>query len=241
MRQFPSGKDPFENELFAALCNTLILQSFANREIALSSHEYDQLDNALQGVAKVLGVSEIRSWQYMIRLSRLMSEGRDARDSSMPLDTTMIKAERLKQSMDTLVGDLRFQLESTYAEYQNPSVARIIYAVRHRAFGVAVAAQAILLCVRRTLSPDDLVLDLEAMDLCDQALTIANEARIHRPHGAVWTVHTLICTWCAVRDTDLRAKIEGELVDYHRDATGPTFQLQLDQLKLLQRRLSLCE
>ena len=240
MRGFPRGYNRFENDLFGVLSGTLILQSLANPEIKLTSQEYFRLEEALAGASESVGaLTSDQHWRYISRISRLMSEYRDAVATGLPLDAIMIEADQLQQSMDTLLGHLRSDLETTDTESHTPIMARILYALRQRILGSAMATQAILLCVRRTLFPQKSTLDTEGMNLCREALILTDAARSTRPVGAIWTVHLLTCTWCAVRDVDLRAKIEEAIIDYQRDAMSPTFQIQRDKLRLLEQRLSL--
>lgn len=238
-RGFPSGINRFENYLFRVLTSTLLLQSFANPDVSLCADEYDLMDEAFVNAAKGLGNPDIRHWRLMGRISRLMARSRDISASGLTDHTVAVEAQNLCHSMDAILAEMRSSHQTPTNQSDTAPPGTIIHAIRQRGFGVALATKAILLCACRTLLLDQSALQADIAHLCQEALGIIEDARIYRPLGAVWTVHTLICLWCVVRDASLKAKVELALLDYQRDALCSTFQLPLDQLTLLQQRLSL--
>lgn len=116
-----------------------------------------------------------------------------------------------------------------------------LHAVYQRAHGVMLGAMAILLCVQRTLSPEDATLPITATEICREILLASDDARIYRPVGAVWIVHALICAWCATRDPILKGKVENAILDFQRDAMGPRAVFPMCKLEILERRLCLLD
>ena len=239
MRGFPSGRDHFENDLFGSLSATLILQSFTNPEVTLCSNEYVSLEEAFFRAAKALGNRDVRLWRLMAQISRLMAQSRDMRASELTLHVVAVEAEKLKHSVDVILAEMRCSYELLAIGSDGSSLGTAAHAVRQRALGIAMATKAILICAFSALLPKNSGLEAEATDLSQKALDIVEDARIYRPLGAVWTVHTLICMWCAVQDASQKAKIEVALLDYQRDAIGPSFRLRLEQLIFLRQRLRL--
>lgn len=207
--------------------------------MSLNSHEYDLLDQAFINVANGLGGFDIRHWRLLIRISKLMAMGRKLSASGQTYDTLVAEAQELRHSMDIILAEMQSSYEKPTSRLSELRPGMILHAVRQRGLGVAMASKAILLCACRTLLTDQSYLDADAAQLCKQVLDLIEYTKIYRPLGAIWTVHTMICLWCAVHEVSLRAKVEAALLDYQRDAMGPSFQLQLDQLNLLEQRLSL--
>ena len=239
MRKFTSGQNSFERDLFGALNGTLLLQSFANPRVRLTAQEYQSLEEFLLQAPR--SARDVRALTFMVRISHLMAQARQAIASGSSLLALAIRAKEHEEHMQDVLTDMQEQLRGFKARSSNSPLDARGYARYQRVYGVALAAQASLLCAERTLSPQDATLDSTAANLCDEALRITHDARLYRPLGAVWTVHTLICTWCAIQDVALRAKVEDALLDYQRDAMGPKAKLQMDALRLLERRLSLLE
>ncbi len=241
MRRFPSGNNQFENYLFLALTTTLVLQSLANPEITLSLEEYGLLEEAYIKAAKGIGSPDIRPGLLLARISKLMSQSRYPSASNLPPHPAAIAAEakHVMDAVDVVIAETWSAYEESTTGSDSSTFGPIIHASWQRTLGVTIANKAILLCACRTLLPDHLSLESEATALTQNALVVIEDARIYRPLGAVWTVHTLICLWCAVCDAAQKAKVEAALLDYQREVFGPSFELQLDQLRYLQQRLSL--
>ena len=170
-----------------------------------------------------------------------MAQGRRAIAAGSSLHALAMMAKGLEEHMRDILTDMRERLQCFQTRSHETPLDDRMYALYQRVYEVALGTQASLLCAERTLSPQDATVDSAAADLCGEALRITNDARLYRPVGAVRTVHTLICTWCATQDLALRAKNEDALMDYQGDAMGPNARLQMDALRLLERRLNLLE
>ncbi|KAL9116187.1 MAG: hypothetical protein Q9227_000558 [Pyrenula ochraceoflavens] len=240
MRKFTGGQDSFERSISGSLHGTLLLQSFANPSVQLTAQEYQNLEDTFLRIAG--STPDIRPWQLMAQISQMMAQARQAISSGSPLTAIAIKAKEYERSMQAILVDMHERLRAFEAQYSSePYLDTRTHASYQRAYGVALATHAILLCARRTLSPKDLTVESAAAELCHEALRVAHDAHAYRPLGAVWTVHTLICTWCATQDASLRTNVEDALLEYQRDAMGPKAELQMDRLRLLERRLGLLE
>lgn len=240
MLDFPSGDTLFEMCLFGPLNATLLLQSFANPAVRLSAREYRRLGEALNSAA--MSTVDVRHWQMMVRISELMARGRDAMRcgcSGSSLDVLGYEARELEKSFEPVLASMRARLRDLEASTPNESFDRRLHATYQRTYGVALATSAILQTAQRTLCSDKGVRYSLTAALCHEVLQVTDEASVYRPLGAVWTVHTLICTWCAVQGTGLRSKVEAALLDYQKDAMGQKAGLRIDQLELLERRLCL--
>lgn len=258
MRNFTSGRNHFENSLLGPLYGTLLLNSFANPATRLTTEEYQKLNDFFTDAAAT--TADVRQLSIMIQISELMARGRRAFASASGscLQALAVEADELQTSMQVLLVSMRERLRTLEVHKctVNGNVNVRIYASFQRVYGVALSASAILLCAQRTLqgsSPHDYDyepdlrsttlpnLDAIAAELCHAVLQVTHDSQAFRPLGAVWTVHVLICAWCAVKDITLRTMVGNALLDYQRDAKGPNADLRLDQLKLLERRLSLLE
>lgn len=234
MRQFTPGKNLFEIYLFGTLNGTLLHQSFANPNVHLTTWEYRQLEVAFGSAY----TADIRPWQLMVRMSEVMEDGRKAIASRSSLEAISARAREIENSMQHILWTVREKVKAI--ECQDHFDVRT-HARWQRVYGVTLAAHAILLCAQRTISPHHPTLRADAASLCHDVLQIVQEAGVYRPLGAVWTVHTLICTWCATEDIFLKEQIQSALLDYQRDAMGPKGKINMDSLRLLERRLSLQE
>lgn len=239
MRQFTSGRDPFETHLFASLNATLLCQSIANPSIHLTTQEYRKLEKAFLGAA--VAAQNIQPWLLMVRISELMAHGRRAITSGLCLDALATAAEEVDASMQLVLSGVRERLRALEVQACGDSFDIRTHASYQRLYGVSLAAYAILLCAWRTLSPGHATLDIAVSGLCYEVLQLTQSAQAYRPLGAVWTVHTIICTWCATQDIDLKAKVENAFLDYQRDAMGHKAKIPINRLRLLERRLSLLE
>lgn len=237
--KFPSSNNLFEMALFAPLYATLLLQSFANPIIRLSKWEYQKLGEAINNVA--VSTVDIRHWRMMVRISELMARGRDAIKRGSSSNVLRREAEELQNSFEPILALMRARVRTYESSTPDESFDRRLHATYQRTHGVALANSAILQTAQRTLCPDKRNRCFLTVTLCQEVLQLTDEARVYRPLGAVWTVHALICTWCAIQVTGLRSQVEVALLDYQRDAMGPRGCVRLDQLKLLERRLSLLE
>lgn len=233
MRGFPSGQNYFENSIFATLYMTLILQSLANPEVELSSREYDSVEQGYTMAFQALGSDETAHLLLLSHISRLRMQIRNSQTSKL-LQTRVTEAEKLKMRADAILAEMRSEYETSFS-----SCGTAVHAVPQRALGVAMGTKALLMCVIRALPSQSSDLEKDVAALSEEVLSIVEDARVYRPLGAVWTVHTLLCMWCAVEEVTQRAKIEAALLDYQMDANGPSFQLQMDQLVLLRKRLRL--
>lgn len=217
----------------------LLFQSFANPRVRLSEQEYQSIEDFL--VQASGSARDVRALILTVRISQMMAHARQAIASGSSLLPLAIMAKGFEEQMQDTLTDIQERVRGFKARSSETPLHGRLYAQYLRVYGVALGTQASLLCTERTLSPQDATLDSTAADLCSEALRITDDARLYRPVGAVWTVHTLICTWCATQDLALRAQIEDALLDYQRDAMGPNARVQMDALRLLERRLSLLE
>jgi hypothetical protein len=175
-----------------------------------------------------------------IQVSELMSKGRAAIAAEASLTLLAIEAIDVQNELQYVNVQMYARLGDIPADDPCPKAARF-HAAHQRAYGVALAAAAILLCVRRTLSPHDQQLPLAAFALCRDVLDVVEDSKVYRPLAAVWTVHTLLCAWCCTADLALKLEIEAALLDYQRDAMGPKATISLGQMRLLERRLLMLE
>lgn len=257
MRHFTSGRDTFEQQLFATLHSTLLLQSIANPKIQLSACEYRKLEEGFSGAVAVAPTAHVvRHWRLLVRISELMARARRAIAAGSYLQPLADESDEIAASMETLLAEAREKLRALEEEAKEeaeqlnssdehprpPLFNDRIYASHQRFYGVILASRAILLCAQRTLAPENSASHhVIAAALCEEVLRITRDSQVYRPLGSVWTVHTLICTFCAAPDDILRTRIEAELLDYQRDATGAKTDFPVDQLGVLRRRLCLLE
>ena len=187
----------------------------------------------------------IRHWQLMTHVSELMEHGRNSIASNACLNPLATEAKELEKTMADLLAAMHDELRTLETQSTNSPLDVKLHAayraIYQRNYGVALASSAILQCAQRSLSPKRSERHAISANICQEVLQVTDEARVYRPLGAVWTVHALICTWCATEDTSLRTKVESALLDYQKDAMGPKAELQMDQLRLLERRLCLLE
>ena len=188
---------------------------------------------------------DVRHWQLMIQISEIMQNGRHVIASGACLDSLATEANELQATMADLLAAMHDRLRTLEAQSPEDSFdikSHAAYrAIYQRNYGVALASSAILQCAQRSFSPKSPERHVTTANICHEVLKVTDEARIYRPLGAVWTVHTLICTWCATQDASLRTMVGDALLDYQMDAMGPQAELQMDQLRLLERRLCLLE
>ena len=239
MRDFGPLKNHFDLNLCGPANATVLLQSFANPAFRLETWEYRQLETAFDDAAPAS--QDVRPWKVMVQISELMQQARTAIASGSDLTALAVEADWLQTLMQSIVDSVHDRLRA-WEESMSKQVLDVKkHASFQRQYGVSLATMAMLLCVRRTLSPEDLTVEDTASHVCQEVLDISHDAQAYRPLGAVWTVHALICVWCATHDMTLRAKVIDAMMDYQRDATGPKAELRLDSLRLLERRLSLVE
>jgi hypothetical protein len=219
------------------------LQSFANPDVRLSSLEYQTLGKVFSDAGS--STTDIRHWQLMIQISELMEHGRNSIASGACLNALATEAKELERTMADLLAAMHDRLRTLETQPSNSPLHVKLHAayraIFQRNYGVALASSAILQCAQRSLSPKSSERHVISANICQEVLQVTDEARMYRPLGAVWTVHALICTWCATQDASLRTRVEDALLDYQKDAMGPKAELQMDQLRLLERRLCLLE
>ena len=216
---------------------TLVLQSFANPSIVLSAEEYQCLDKAFFDLAP--SSAFVGLWQLMLRCSELMQLGRVAIASGSSLEPIVAGTKELRSSFDLLLPTMQEHLKTLEVRSSDDSFQIRMHASYQRAYGLALASLAILLCAQRTLSPNEWDMHVVSANLCTEVLRINHDARVYRPQAAIWTVHMLICTWCSTQDITLRKTIEEAFLDFQKDVMGPRAELPIDQLRLLERRLCL--
>jgi hypothetical protein len=175
-----------------------------------------------------------------IQISELMSKGRAAIAADASLTLLAMEAIEVQNELQNISVQMYTRLSGIPADDPCPKATRF-HAAHQRAYGVALAGAAVLLCIRRTLSPHDQQLPLAAAVLCRDVLDVVEDSKVYRPLAAVWTVHTLLCTWCCTADLALKLEIEVALLDYQRDAMGPKATISLGQMRLLEQRLLMLE
>jgi hypothetical protein len=228
----------FETGLFGCAAATILLQSFANPDLHLEHYDYRQLERVFVGSASVQ--PDIRPWMLQIQISELMSECRATTAAGASLALLAREAIEIQNELQDINVQMYARLNGIASDDPCPKATRF-HAAHQRAYGVSLAAIAVLLCVRRTLSPHDAQLPLTAAALCRDVLNIVEASKVYRPLAAVWTVHTLLCAWCCTADLAWKLEIEVALLDYQRDAMGPKATISLQQMRLLERRLLMIE
>ena len=148
---------------------------------------------------KALYSRDAANFRLLAQLSRIMAQSRMSHPFQLSTDAIRTEVEMLKALIDVTLADTASSHGNLGKGHDRSSPGTGIHTMSQRALGVALATKAILICVQRTLMPQISCPDEGAVDLSKQVLEVVEEARICHPLGAVWTVHTLICMWCAVK------------------------------------------
>lgn len=234
MRKFPLGSDMFEASFLGSMYMSTILQSFANPGVTLCTSEYRKCEVFFAHFGRVN--HKVQQHVVLVQISELKQQAKRAIDTNSSLEPIIGKARILHSEMQNILSGLRDELR-VVEELGKDVLSSTVHAGHQRLLGVAIASFVLLLCVQQALSPGNTTLKSVAAGACEEVLELCNNARIYRPSGAVWTVHSLICVWCGAQDAHLRQRVYDALFDYQRDAMGPRAVVHTHQLKALERRL----
>ena len=241
MRKYPKGKDDFEQHLYLSMEGIVLLHSFVNPEVALEPEDYRGLDAGFQGSAP-----ELTLVQYGVQMSEAFSKGRKRISEGKSVGSIALQAQLLQQKVQGVVDVLRNRLYELDRSKHSMTTGTRLHADYQRSYGRGLAMYAILLCARKTLSPDDHTIQHDVEQLCSQALQLENEARVYLPLGWRFAWIMLMPIWCATSEVETNDSIRDVLLKgtLHSDNEGPSpmaRQMFDVQLELMAKRLSLCE
>jgi hypothetical protein len=220
---YAGDRDEYEDVLMSMLQMSVLLQSFANPEVVLTSNEYHLLKNGIPG-----NTYTARGLRSLLVLSELYSEAR----AGGSVDE---RVERLHKAVEVIVSEHFARLNDIGQHH--PDTAIRLRGIYTRAYGMAISTSGLTTCLRRALQPDDQKTQADAVVCVQRVISSQAIAERFLPLGASWLGWALMIAWCAAKGLPERLSCEAALEDYLRASQGPRAVLRADLLKMLEERL----
>ncbi len=243
--------DEFETKLLMGLRAIVLFEGLVNRRIVMSERQWEELvfsefdDSTRFGVAmKCLG-----------RVPGFMARGRSAllptERGEWELEILRVEMEECYVLVKEILAELKNDLEAAQAGLSpaNTSVclglatarrSKLLWAHWQRLYGLGISIvlvfNTILQAVTLDRSPE---LIIDARQLSEEVLDLAEQAQVFRPLGASFVGICLATAWCACEE--LRPELEEVGLDYRRDFRAEEEEDLKSEMAGWSRRLRLLE
>ena len=237
MRGWPVGRDAFEQGVYASMKGTILLHSFVNPDIVLDEDDYRSLHTAFAGPAP-----EMKVVRLAVQVSQLFAIARALLAGGEAVHAIAGKVQQVQLDLEALVALMRDRLYGIRPGQPPIVVGTRLHAEYLRTYSRALMTFAILLCGRRTLSPDNVTILRDVGQVCEYALQLEEEARVYLPLGWRFAGIMVMPVWCAAESIEMKDRIRDVLLTgtYHSEEPSEMARkLCDDQLAVMERRLSL--
>jgi hypothetical protein len=243
VRAYYNARDDFEKELLLSLRGPILFEALINPKIRFNPEEWKTLvESELDE-----GTPEGQTMRCLAKAPNIMESGKASLLEQVHLSEIIAET---RHQYCVLKGILQ-EMEDRYNTVRDDGIPRSttmltkVHAHYQRIYGLALAICLIFNCIYRALDPACMELDIDAKDLSEKVLCLAEEAAAYRPLGAGYILLCLLTAWCGSKDEETKQLVEAAYVDYRMDFPGD-FQADATAsarawLEYSSRRLSLLE
>lgn len=235
LRKWPTeGRNDLETYLYHHLRQMVISNSFVNPAVILTDHDYRQIEKAYAADSPGFNffVSGMRISEAMTQTRSIVAFGSDASDMKH-------RVQSLTEDSTRQVNLFRDRLSNFNPSKWPPENAGLLLVAGRKTYGFCLSLHAMLLCLRRALSPEDAMIPHDAAQLSKQALQLAEESKVYRPLGGLWAVPMLMAVWCATLVPATKQDVEDMILDYRRQALGSIAAVPKEDMEWMAKRLDL--